>query len=114
MGGRRSSILWICAGDVSVRRRVCSSRNSDARGERVAAADVADAHLGERGKRPRLGSGGERLLLEVVRIHGGDLIQRFLLLSRARERAAVQAPARAAEETTLASAPTPRQRAGAA
>ena len=33
-----------------------------------------------------VGSGGERLLLEVVGIHDGDLIQRFLLLSRARER----------------------------
>ena len=30
--------------------------------------------------------GGESLLLQVVRIHGGDCIQRFLLLSRARER----------------------------
>src|SRR6476646_4781928 len=54
--------------------------------QRAPAAEIANPDLGERGERPRLGSGGERLLLEVVGIHCGDLIQRFLLLSRARER----------------------------
>ena len=50
--------------------------------EGAPATEVADPDLGERGERPRLGRGGERLLLEVVAVHGGDLIQRFLLLSR--------------------------------
>jgi hypothetical protein len=68
--------------------------------QRALAADVADAHLRERGERPRLGSGGECLLLEVVGIHGGDLIQRFLLLSRAREQTA-HAPARAQRRRRL-------------
>jgi len=81
--------------------------------QRAVPAEVVDAHLRERSQRPGRGSGGECLLLEVVGIHGGDLIQRFLLLSRARETAADRAPARA-EETTLSSAPTPRRRAGAA
>ncbi len=54
--------------------------------QRALATEIADAHLVELGERPRLGSGGECLLLEVVGIHDGDLIQRFLLLSRARER----------------------------
>ena len=49
-------------------------------------AEEADPDLGQRGERPRLGCRGQRLLLEVVGIHVGDLIQRFLLLSRARER----------------------------
>ncbi len=54
--------------------------------EGAPATEVADPDLRERGERPRLGSGDERLLLEVVGIHDGDLIQRFLLPSRARER----------------------------
>src|SRR5262249_29621409 len=53
--------------------------------ERAAPADVASPDICKRSKRSRLGSGGEGLLLEVVGVHCGDLIQRFLLLSRARD-----------------------------
>src|SRR5215467_6011879 len=69
--------------------------------QRALTTDEASSDLGERGEGSRLGGGGECLLLEVVGIHGGDLIQRFLLLSRAREQTAVEAPARAGGDDAL-------------
>ena len=52
-------------------------------GKRVIGIDNSPAMLAVGRERPRLGCGCQRLLLEVVGVHGGDLIQRFLLLSRA-------------------------------
>ena len=47
------------------------------------AAEVRDARVVELAERRRAGDRGERLPLQPLRIHGGDCIQRFLLLSSA-------------------------------
>ena len=68
--------------------------------QRAAAAEVADADLGERGQRPRLGCGGERLLLEVVGIHAWRPYPTVSPPFSGMGTGGIDAPARA-EETTL-------------